>query len=96
MASAFGEDAYPTLASKAAALLESLVRNHGLVDGNKRSAGIATWLFLRLNGLRLPPAPDAYDLVIAIGGAAPSSTRSLRRSPAGAQGPERPQLPSSP
>ena len=66
MAGAFGEEAYPTIARKAAALLESLARNHGLVDGNKRSAWIATWLFLRLNGLRLPPADGAYDLVIGI------------------------------
>ncbi|MGH3624007.1 MAG: Fic family protein [Sciscionella sp.] len=32
----FGQDAYPTLHGKAAALLHSLVSNHALVDGNKR------------------------------------------------------------
>lgn len=37
-ASAFGVDAYPDLASKAAALLDSLVLNHASVDGNKRTA----------------------------------------------------------
>ena len=34
--SAFGEDAYPTLRLKAAALMHSLVKNHSLMDGNKR------------------------------------------------------------
>lgn len=40
-ASAFGEDAYPTLHEKAAALVHSVARNHALVDGNKRLALIA-------------------------------------------------------
>lgn len=47
--SAFGQDAYPTLARKAAALLHSLARNHALVDGNKRLAWLATVVFLDLN-----------------------------------------------
>jgi death-on-curing protein len=41
-ASAFGEDAYPDLDSKAAALLHSVARNRALVDGNKRLALAAT------------------------------------------------------
>ncbi|MBW1812061.1 MAG: type II toxin-antitoxin system death-on-curing family toxin [Deltaproteobacteria bacterium] len=41
-ASAFGADAYLDLASKAAALLHSLVLNHAFVDGNKRTAVLAT------------------------------------------------------
>jgi len=47
--SVFGQDAYPTLERKAAALLHSLVRNHTLVDGNKRIAWLATVVFLDLN-----------------------------------------------
>jgi death-on-curing protein len=47
--SAFGEDAYPTLAFKAAALLHSLVKNHALVDGNKRIAWLCTVVFCDLN-----------------------------------------------
>lgn len=43
-ASAFGEDAHPELHVKAAALLESLARNHALIDGNKRLAWVATRL----------------------------------------------------
>lgn len=48
--SAFGEDAYPTLSLKAAALLHSLTGNHPLVDGNKRLAWLATVVFTDLNG----------------------------------------------
>ncbi|MCU1493855.1 MAG: death-on-curing family protein [Acidimicrobiaceae bacterium] len=48
--SAFGKDAYPTPALKAAALIHSLARNHALVDGNKRLAWTATQQFLVLNG----------------------------------------------
>lgn len=66
-ASAFGADAYPTLMGKAAALLESLVRNHALVDGNKRIGWLATYVFLGLNGVALEVEDDeAYDLVIAV------------------------------
>jgi death-on-curing protein len=49
-ASAFGTDAYPDLASKAAALLHSLILNHAFVDGNKRTAVLSTLVFLDLNG----------------------------------------------
>ena len=48
---AFGEDAYPNLLTKAAALLQSLVNNHSLVDGNKRLGWLATAVFLELNGV---------------------------------------------
>lgn len=56
----FGEDAYPTLTLKAAALLHSLTANHPFVDGNKRTAWLATVVFLRYNGATVV-APDAYD-----------------------------------
>ena len=49
-ASALGADAYPDLVTKAAALLHSLVLNHPFVDGNKRTAVLATLVFLDLNG----------------------------------------------
>ena len=49
-ASAFGVDAYASLHEKAAALMESLARNHALIDGNKRLAWTATRLFLIMNG----------------------------------------------
>lgn len=47
------KDLYPDLFSKAAALVDSLVRNHPFVDGNKRTAIAAAALFLRVNGYRL-------------------------------------------
>lgn len=66
-ATAFGEDAYPSIHEKAAALLHSLARNHALVDGNKRLALAGTIAFYGLNGLRLTLTNDkAYDLVIAV------------------------------
>jgi death-on-curing protein len=66
-ASAFGEDAYPDIHQKAAALLHSLARNHALVDGNKRIALAATIAFLGMNGIRLTLSNDqAYNLVISV------------------------------
>lgn len=66
-ASVFGEDAYVGLWRKAAALLHSLVRNHALVDGNKRVGFTSTVLFLHRNDVSLAFEEDeAYDLVIAV------------------------------
>ena len=68
-ASAFGQDAYPTIHEKAAALLHSLARNHALVDGNKRLALAATIAFYGMNGARLTLTnQEAYDLVIDVAG----------------------------
>jgi death-on-curing protein len=62
-----GQDAYPDVMTKAAALLHSLARSHPLVDGNKRLAWLATYVFLAKNGVELdPPDDDAYDLVVAV------------------------------
>jgi death on curing protein len=66
-ASAYGEDAYPDLQAKAAALLHSLARNQALIDGNKRLALAATIAFLGINGQRLTLTNDAaYELVVAV------------------------------
>ncbi len=67
-ASAFGEDAYPDVWSKAGALLHSIVSNHPLVDGNKRLGWLATAVFLELNEASVSTAAndDVYDLVIAV------------------------------
>lgn len=63
----FGDDAYPGIDAKAAVLLESLVRNHALIDGNKRLGWLATVVFYGLNGITLEaPDDDAYELVIAV------------------------------
>jgi death-on-curing protein len=64
---AFGEDAYPSIHLKAAALLHAVARNHPLVDGNKRLALAATIAFYGLNGLRLTLSNDeAYELIMAV------------------------------
>jgi death-on-curing protein len=63
----FGQDAYPSPYDKAAALLHSLVRNHALVDGNKRLGWVAARTLLQLAGADTPLAEDeAYELVMAI------------------------------
>lgn len=63
-----GDDAYPTIWLKAAALLQSIVGNHALVDGNKRLGWLATAVFLEINDASVSAAPNAevYDLVMAI------------------------------
>ena len=67
-ASAFGEDAYPDIWSKAGALLHSIVSNHPLIDGNKRLGWLATAVFLELNEASVSTAADdeVYDLVMAV------------------------------
>jgi death on curing protein len=66
--SAFGEDAYPDLWTKAAALLHSIVNNHALIDGNKRLGWMATATFLIINGVDLskPSNDEIYDFVIGV------------------------------
>ncbi len=63
-----GHDAYPTLGAKAAALLQSVVTNHALVDGNKRLGLVAPAVFLEINGASVATTPneDVYDLVIDV------------------------------
>jgi death-on-curing protein len=58
MQSAFGEDAYPTIFLKAAALMQSLADNHSFADGNKRIAWFAGKASLNLNGYKLRAAAD--------------------------------------
>jgi death on curing protein len=60
-ASVFGQDAYPDVWQKAAALMESLARNHALVDGNKRLSWYATWVFLHVNGHPLSAGFDVDE-----------------------------------
>jgi death-on-curing protein len=65
--SLFGQDAYPGLTLKAAALLHSLASNHPLVDGNKRLAWLAAVVFLRLNGQVVDLDDDeAFQLVMDV------------------------------
>ena len=66
-ASVFGEDAYPDVFLKAAALMHSLARNHALVDGNKRLAWTACRTFLALNDQWIAATEDQrFDFVIRV------------------------------
>jgi len=64
----FGQDAYPDIWTKAAALLQSIVNNHALIDGNKRLGWLATAVFLELDEASVAHAAndDVYDFVIDI------------------------------
>ncbi|MFD9815466.1 type II toxin-antitoxin system death-on-curing family toxin [Streptomyces sp. NPDC059080] len=63
----FGQEAYADIFGKAASLLQSLVINHPLVDGNKRTAWLSCMAFLRMNGESLRPDIDfAEGLVIDV------------------------------
>ncbi|KUN28316.1 phage killer protein [Streptomyces antibioticus] len=70
----FGTQAYDDLYEQAAALLHALAANHPLVDGNKRTAWLATATFLGVNGVDLTACDQdtAYDLVIDVASGAES------------------------
>lgn len=66
--SLFGEDAYPTIHDKAAALLESLSQNHAFHNANKRTALMCTAVFFRYNGyhLRFSSSQDEEDFIVDV------------------------------
>lgn len=70
----FGTAAYEDLYEQAAALLHALAANHPLVDGNKRTAWLATATFLALYGVDLAGADQdtAYALVVDVASGAES------------------------
>ena len=58
---------YPTLIDEAAALWESLSQNHPFIDGNKRTAFAATYVFLAINGLDIIATDDeAQNFVLGL------------------------------
>lgn len=59
--SAFGEEAYPSISLKAAALFESLGQNHPFQNANKRTAFVALVIFLRYNGYSFEMEPKAAE-----------------------------------
>ncbi|MEV7534541.1 type II toxin-antitoxin system death-on-curing family toxin [Streptomyces hydrogenans] len=63
-AAMFGEEAYPDLVDKAAALLQSLAVNRPFVDGNKRTAWLSCVTFLAMNGVQLRPDIDAAERLV--------------------------------
>jgi death-on-curing protein len=76
-ASMMGVEAYPSLDLKAAALLDSAVNNHALIDGNERLGLIAVATFYEMNGFYFdPPLDDVYELVM---GTADGSQRDVAK-----------------
>lgn len=66
-ASVFGQDAYPDVHLKTATLLQSLARNHALVDGNKRLAWTACRTFLAINGQWIKASEDQrFELAVRV------------------------------
>ncbi|MGN7800675.1 type II toxin-antitoxin system death-on-curing family toxin [Leifsonia sp. 22587] len=66
-ATLFGRDAYPDLHTKGAALLHSVLRNHPLLDGNKRTGWMLCALFFALNGHVERYDEDAmFDFLISV------------------------------
>ena len=74
-----GQDLYPTLGEKAAALGYSLVSNHAFVDGNKRIAFMTMVAFLRKNGVRFSPDPAHATTITMSLAAGEVSEESLAR-----------------
>lgn len=63
----FGEDAYPTLSVKAAALSHSLIKNQALVDGNKRTTWALMVTFLFLNDMKHNfTAEEAFEWTLSL------------------------------
>jgi len=59
-----GEDLYPTVAEKAAALGHSLIQNHCFVDGNKRVGHAAMEVFLVINGFEIEASTDEQEQTV--------------------------------
>ena len=75
--SAFGAEAYPSFAEKAAALLHSIARNHALADGNKRLAWAAARTFCLLNGRDISMSVDEAEALVVGAAAGTFDLRSL-------------------
>lgn len=72
--SAFGQDAYPEIWTKAAALLQSIVNNHALIDGNKRLGWLATAVFLEINDISVVHIAndDVFEFVMWVASSNPT------------------------
>ena len=65
--SLFGEDAYPTLELKAAVMVESIILNHPMVDGNKRTSWFALNVFVELNDYEIQATQnEVFDYVLDV------------------------------
>ena len=62
-----GEYLHGDLFEMAAAYLFHIVRNHGFLDGNKRTGLLTALVFLDINGVSVDQAsPDLYELTVAV------------------------------
>ena len=62
-----GEELYPTLQAKAARLGYGLIKNHCMIDGNKRIGAHAMLVFLELNGVEIEyTQKELYTTVLAV------------------------------
>jgi death-on-curing protein len=62
-----GEDLYPDVAAKAAALMHSLVLNHPFIDGNKRAGIAAAEFFIEQNSHQLVASDvELEELTLAV------------------------------
>lgn len=63
----FGQDAYETLALKAAAMMHSIIKNHPMIDGNKRTSWILMVTFIWINGFEHNMTTEVgFDLTLGI------------------------------
>jgi death on curing protein len=63
----FGQDAYESLELKAAAMMHSIIKNHPMIDGNKRSAWFCTKSFLAINGRLVEAEPElALEFILDV------------------------------
>jgi death-on-curing protein len=63
----FGEDAYATFELKAAAMVDSIIRNHALIDGNKRSSWFALNYFAMLNRkVVVAEVEEAFEFILSV------------------------------
>lgn len=78
---AFGQDAYPDLTTKAAALLQSIAINHALFDGNKRLGWLAMAVFLEINGIEASRLSNkvVYDFVMWVASTNPELDQIVAR-----------------
>ena len=63
-----GEELYPTIQAKAARLGYGLIKNHTMLDGNKRIGAHAMLVFLALNGIEMKyTQKELYETVLSVG-----------------------------
>ena len=62
-----GEELYPTIQAKAARLGYGLIKNHTMLDGNKRIGAHAMLVFLALNGIEMKyTQKELYETVLSV------------------------------